>query len=365
MSLKVSISTASAFLAIVAKQALAGGRHLEIVGDHRGAAAALRALGAGGLAIIDADLLRNPSVGAELTQGIASRRAPTIVLDVRGEGVPAAIAQSAAITVLQGRRKGELDLGVIEAELLPAVTNARRRVSEIVPRDLREPAEPPPSVEPHEGPLDLIVLGVSTGGPMLLLQMFAELEPPTVPLLVVQHMPERETRDFAARLTEASGHPVVEALIGPLPAAGAIGVVRGGHDVRLSRRGDGALALRQVVLEGNPFHPNIDEVLLSAVAAGVAVGAVILTGMGQDGAAGATAMAQKGLPVIAQRPDTCAVAGMPQAVINAGAARWVQAPEAIARTLNRWFAEAARRGPQASLAMTSQAPPNLARKAGS
>jgi chemotaxis response regulator CheB len=60
-------------------------------------------------------------------------------------------------------------------------------------------------------------------------------------------------------------------------------------------------------------------------------------------------MANKGLPVIAQRPDTCAVAGMPQAVIDNGAARWVQSPEVIAITLNSW-SEAARRGAQAGRA---------------
>jgi two-component system chemotaxis response regulator CheB len=107
------------------------------------------------------------------------------------------------------------------------------------------------------------------------------------------------------------------------------------------RRG-GALHLHHAVLAENPFHPNIDEVLTSAVAADVAVGAAILTGMGQDGAAGALVMAHKGLPVIAQRPDTCAVAGMPQAAIHNGAARSVQSPQGIASTLNRWSQTARR-----------------------
>jgi two-component system chemotaxis response regulator CheB len=344
MSLKVSISTASAFLAIVAKKTLAKVRHLEIVGDHRDAAAALRALGVAGLAIVDAELLRDPSAGAALTRGIASRRGPTIVLDARGEGAPAELSQSPTVAVLHGRRKGELDLGVIESDLAPAVAGARRHLRDVL---RSEPIPPLPSAEPYEGPLELIVLGVSTGGPTLLLALLAALDAPTVPLLTVQHMPESETPGFAARLAEESGHRVVEVSTGPLPAAGAIGVVRGGSDVRLVRRGDGALALRRASLEGNPFHPNIDEVLLSAVAASVAVGAAILTGMGKDGAAGALAMSRKGLPVIAQRPDTCAVAGMPQAVIDAGAARWVQPPEGIARTLNRWFAAAAHGRPRA------------------
>ena len=83
---------------------------------------------------------------------------------------------------------------------------------------------------------------------------------------------------------------------GRCPGAAARGrrdrPVRGGGDVRVVRR-DGA-ALRPVVLPGNPFHPNVDEVLRSAVEAGAAVGAAILTGMGQDGAAGALALSARG-----------------------------------------------------------------------
>jgi two-component system chemotaxis response regulator CheB len=160
-------------------------------------------------------------------------------------------------------------------------------------------------------------------------------------MLIVQHMPPTETPGFAARLSEESGLVVRELAGGPLLPAGAIGLLRGGADFRIVRR-SGGLYLHNAVLAGNPFHPNIDEILTSAVLADVAVGAVILTGMGQDGAAGALAAAQKGLPVIAQRPDTCAVAGMPQATIDNGAARAVHSPEGIASALNHW-SEAARR----------------------
>jgi two-component system chemotaxis response regulator CheB len=125
-----------------------------------------------------------------------------------------------------------------------------------------------------------------------------------------------------------------------------LGVGGGGGEGRGAGGPHGALALREAQLPDNPFHPNIDEVLQSAVAADVAVGCAILTGMGQDGKAGALALARRGLPVIAQRPDTCAVGGMPQSVIDAGAARWVLAPEGIARFLNRWFHDAATAPPK-------------------
>jgi two-component system chemotaxis response regulator CheB len=230
---------------------------------------------------------------------------------------------------------------VIETELLAAVGSALRHRSGLASEAQIAPS---PSLERaalYDAVLELIVLGVSTGGPTLLLQLLGDLTEPAIPMLIVQHMPESETSGFAVRLSEDSGLLVREVAGGPLPPVGTIGLLRGGSDFRIVRRG-GCLHLRDAAIEGNPFHPNLDEVLTSAVAAGVAVGAAILTGMGQDGAAGALAMAKMGLPVIAQRPDTCAVAGMPQAVIDNGAARWVQSPGSIASTLNRW--SEARRG---------------------
>lgn len=341
MSLRVSISTSSAFLAIVVRQALGKLRHLEVVKDNRDAAGALRSLSEPGMSIIDAELLRDSTHGQSLSKCIASRREPTLVIDARGSCSPTEFSSSPTVVVLRGQRQGELDLGFIETGLGEAVASSRRRADSAGINEVRELPPTENRAEPREGPLELIVLGVSTGGPTLLLQLLPALSAPTVPVLVVQHMAEGETKGFAARLTEESKHRVIEVSAGPLAGDGSIGIVRGGGDVRVTRRPNGGLALRSFSVSDSPFHPNIDEVLLSAVASEVVLGAAILTGMGQDGAQGALAMAKKGLPVIAQRPDTCAVAGMPQAVIDAGAARWVQSPETLARTLNRWFADAA------------------------
>ena len=343
MKRRVSISTASGFLAVVIRKTLARSARLEPSSDHRDARAALvAAREPTGLAIVDAELLHDGADGVALGKQLVARRGPSIVIDARQRGVPAEVAAAPSIVVVRGRHGAELDLAVIETDLLAAVGSALR------PRrglETEAPATPAPArgrLDVHEAVLDLIVLGVSTGGPPLLVQLLKDVTEPAIPILIVQHMPESETAGYAARLREESGLQVREVAAGPLPPAGTIGVVRGGNDFRLTRRGD-ALHLRDAVLPGNLFHPRVDEVLSSAAAAGIAVGAVILTGMGQDGATGALLLAQKGLPVIAQRPDTCAVAGMPQAVIDNGAAHAVQSPESIATTLNRW-SERARRG---------------------
>ena len=332
MKHRVAIATPSGFLAMVIRRTLARSPRLEAGADHRDAAGALAALRETGLVVVDADLLHDGAAGPALRRELIARRGPSIVIDARQSGV-AADVQAASIVTVRGRVPGELDLEVIETELLAAIGSALSRRGG---RDVEAAPLPAlPRLDLYDTPLDLIVLGVSTGGPTLLMRMLKDVQAPAIPVLIVQHMPQSETADFAARLSEDSGLVVREVANGPLPAAGSIGVLRGGSDFRIVRRG-GGLHLQVAVLAGNPFHPNIDEILASAVAADVAVGAAILTGMGHDGAAGALAMAQKGLPVIAQRPDTCAVAGMPQAAIDNGAARVVQAPESIAATLNRW-----------------------------
>jgi len=340
---RVSISTASGLLAMVIRKTLARSNGLEPGSDHRDAGGALAAVREPtGLVVVDAELLHDGPDGAALCKELIARRQPSIVIDARRRGVPDGVAAVPSIVVVCGRVTGELDLGVIETELLAAVGSAfhHRSALPVEPHVAMSPS--PARAELCDTVLELIVLGVSTGGPTLLLRMLKDVTPPATAMLIVQHMPESETAGFAARLSEVTGLRVCEVAGGPLPPVGAIGVVRGGGDFRIVRRGDD-LHLRRAVVEGNPFHPSIDEVLTSAVLADVAVGAAILTGMGHDGAAGALAMARRGLPVIAQRPDTCAVAGMPQAAIGNGSACSVMSPEGIAGMLNRW-SEIARRG---------------------
>jgi two-component system chemotaxis response regulator CheB len=337
---RVVVVTGSGFVAAVIRRALARTPRLELWRDHRDAATALAAAREPThLLVVDAELLADGGDGAALRRELVVRRGPTVLIDARNRG---GLDDLAAVPAVRGARDGELDLAAIESELPAAVATALRRTSSAVIAAVQ--TAPVPRADLHDAVLDLIVLGVSTGGPSLLLHMLKGLAAPAIPMLIVQHMPASETAGFAARLGEESGLDFREVGAGPLPPAGTIGVVRGGSDVRIVRRQSG-LHLRDAVVAGSLFHPSVDEVLLSALAAEVAVGAVILTGMGQDGAAGALAMARKGLPVVAQRPDTCAVAGMPQAAIDNGAARAVQSPEAIAGTLGRWSENVRRAAP--------------------
>ena len=153
-------------------------------------------------------------------------------------------------------------------------------------------------------------------------------------------MPPGETLGFAVRLSEECAHPVVEVGQGPLPEIGVIGLVQSGRDFQVLSHAPGKLRLKEAHVPGNPFHPGIDHLLQTASEAGIVTHTVILTGMGQDGSIGALALSKQGFPVIAQRPETCAVAGMPNAAIQNGAARQIQTPEQIVESINRWYSAA-------------------------
>lgn len=165
----------------------------------------------------------------------------------------------------------------------------------------------------------IIAIGASTGGTRALetvLSAFPANAPGTV---VVQHMPENFTRSFAERLNETCLVEVTEAVDGASVTPGRVLIAPGDRHMTLVRNG----ARYQVALnEGSPVNrhrPSVD-VLFSSVAqyAGKNAIAAILTGMGNDGAAGISEMHIHGATTIAQNEDTCVVYGMPKEAIGTG-----------------------------------------------
>lgn len=181
-------------------------------------------------------------------------------------------------------------------------------------------------------PTAAIVIGASTGGPAALRAVLRRI-PATlpVPLLIVQHIPAAFSSPLAARLDETSPLAVAEAEAGMAIGAGRAVVAPGGRHLTLVRRADRVVC---ALSEDPPRHgcrPSIDTLLESAVDVfGGMVTAVILTGMGRDGADGCRLVRERGGRVIAQAPEGCAVFGMPKAVIEEGLADVVAPLERIA-----------------------------------
>ncbi|HVY47326.1 MAG TPA: chemotaxis-specific protein-glutamate methyltransferase CheB [Minicystis sp.] len=176
----------------------------------------------------------------------------------------------------------------------------------------------------------VVAIASSTGGPSALLELFSRV-PDRFPgaILIAQHMPDKFTKTFAERLDKKGGVRVVEAADGELVAARRAYVCPGKMCMELyampGSAGQGSLGdLRLRVsppAASDRYVPSADRLMKSvaAVAGGRAVG-VVLTGMGDDGMAGARAIRAAGGPVVVESEETAVVFGMPGATIRAGAA---------------------------------------------
>ena len=180
----------------------------------------------------------------------------------------------------------------------------------------------------------VILIGASTGGTEALAQILAELPMDTPGTLVVQHMPEKFTTAFAARLDRMSAMSVKEAADGDAVLRGRVLIAPGNKHMLLKRSGaryfvevrEGPLVCRH--------RPSVDVLFRTGAryAGSNAVG-VILTGMGDDGAQGLLEMRQAGAQTVAQDEKSCVVFGMPQEAIKRGAAERVLPLDAIAPAL--------------------------------
>lgn len=170
--------------------------------------------------------------------------------------------------------------------------------------------------------VDLVAIGISTGGPNALIEMMPALPRNfPVPIVIVQHMPEMFTRLLADRLDQKSDIQVREASAGNILQPGHALLAPGGFHMTLVRRGMAVeTALNQEAPE-NSCRPAVD-VLFRSVAGiyGAHTLAVVMTGMGQDGLLGCRKIREAGGQIIAQDRGSSVVWGMPGAVAQDGLA---------------------------------------------
>lgn len=175
----------------------------------------------------------------------------------------------------------------------------------------------------HPARPDMVLIGVSTGGPAALAQLLPAIPGNIgVPILVVQHMPPIFTKSLADSLTPKCAVRVVEATHGELLKPDCVYIAPGGRQMRL-----GAGPESRPILEmtddppENNCRPAVDYLFRSAASRfpGRAM-AVILTGMGSDGTLGLRLLKRHGCFVIAQDEASSVVYGMPKAAVDAGVA---------------------------------------------
>jgi two-component system chemotaxis response regulator CheB len=189
----------------------------------------------------------------------------------------------------------------------------------------------------------ILAIGASTGGPQAIETVLTRLPVETPPIVIVQHMPPLFTKAFAQRLHQSCAIRVVEAAGGERLEPGVAYVAPGDRHLLVERHG---LRLELRLTDGPPVHhqrPAVD-VLFHALARlrGVPIVALLLTGMGQDGADGMVALKQAGAETIAEDEHSCVVFGMPREAITRGGATHVSTllrmpaliPECFARLTN-------------------------------
>lgn len=226
---------------------------------------------------------------------------------------------------------------VIRDELIPAIKAI------CSPKAARAGAPPPAVVTSplSRGSVDAVVIGVSTGGPNALAELFRTLPGDLpAPILIVQHMPPVFTRLLAERLTANSKVPVGEATPGMVLRPGCGLIAPGGYHMTLVRDGTRVRTLLNQDPPENSCRPAADPLFRSAADVfGRGVLAVVLTGMGRDGLRGCEAVREAGGQVIVQDEATSVVWGMPRYVAEAGLADQVlplaQVGQEIVRRVSR------------------------------
>lgn len=210
-------------------------------------------------------------------------------------------------------------------------------------KPLRRPFRPPEKV---------VAIGISTGGPNALQYLLSQLPGDFGgAIVVVQHMPEGFTELFARRLNECCAIDVKEARSGDILLAGRALICPGNRHIRFRR-----MPLGNVVVLGdddkvNGHRPSAD-VLFESVAheLGAKAIAVLMTGMGEDGAEGLGVVKAAGGLTVAQDEQSCVVFGMPKAGIERGHAMRVVPLDALANLLIRHCSTAASKTQQVAVA---------------
>jgi two-component system, chemotaxis family, protein-glutamate methylesterase/glutaminase len=180
----------------------------------------------------------------------------------------------------------------------------------------------------------VVAIGTSTGGTQALEKVLVTLPRVSPGIVIVQHMPEKFTAEFAARLNTLCQIEVKEALHNDRVIPGRALIAPGGKHMLLRRNGaqyyvdviDGPLV--------NRHRPSVDVLFRSvAKCAGANALGVIMTGMGDDGAAGLLEMRKAGARTVAQDEDSCVVYGMPKEAVKRGAVEKTVSLSAIGREI--------------------------------
>ena len=313
----------SAFVRKVVREMLLRSPFIEVVGMARDGEEALQMATDLKPDVITCDLTMPRMGGVDFVrQQMARAPLPILILSASpadGELVLEAMNAGAVDFVRKPTARATDDLLGVREELTEKVKGAAR--APVKNLHIDAPVEIPRVAAPGSLHVDVVVLGISTGGPQALRYLIPQLPADfPVPLLIVLHMPPGYTALFAAKLAEISKIKVREAQEGDILEPGLALVAQAGRHLVLKRNALGQIhATLPTRPLDKPHRPSVDVLFHSAAQVfNSRTLAIVMTGMGDDGKEGAAWVKAQGGKVITEAEESCVIYGMPRCVVEAG-----------------------------------------------
>jgi two-component system, chemotaxis family, protein-glutamate methylesterase/glutaminase len=326
--LRVVVVDDSAYVRKVVREILSRSPFVEVVGTARDGREALDLVAELDPDVVTCDLIMPELDGVGFVRQQMQRRpVPIIIMSVARETAEAALTalDAGAIdfvqkpTALASEKIFEVSAELIE-KVKAAGNIALNRISPAPPVISPVASTPATKIFGNHS-VDLVVIGISTGGPQALKRLIPQLpEDFPVPVVMVMHMPVGYTEMYAAKLNEQSQLQVREALEGDEVKPGYAFLAQAGRHLTLKREASGNVVTH---LDAKPFdmlhRPAVDVLFKSAAEVyGNRVLGVVMTGMGSDGKEGAAWIKAQGGLVFTEAESSCVVYGMPSVVVEAG-----------------------------------------------
>jgi two-component system, chemotaxis family, protein-glutamate methylesterase/glutaminase len=329
----------SAFVRKVVREMLTRSPYIEVVGAARDGEEALAMVESLRPDVVTCDLImpRLDGVGFVRKQ-MALRPIPILLLTSSpqdGEQALEALQAGAVDLVQKPTALATQELLGIRDELVEKVKAAARApVSNLINGAVHQPLAAVTTNKTLK--VDVVVIGISTGGPQALRHMIPEFPANLpVPVAMVLHMPVGYTALFAEKLNEISALEVREAKDGDVLRPGLALLAPAGRHLQFRRTAQGAVVahLTMQPLEKN-HRPSVDVLFQSASEIfGSRVLGVVMTGMGDDGREGAAWIKAQGGTILTEDEKSCIIYGMPRTVVESGLSDGTATLDRMARTI--------------------------------
>ena len=329
--LRVLVVDDSAYVRKVVKEMLSRSPFIEVVGAARDGREALELAKQLDPDVVTCDLIMPELDGVGFVREQMRRKpVPIIIMSIANENAEAALnaLDSGAVdfvqkpTALATEKIFEVSNQLIDkVKAAGTIALERIQVSPATETNSTAGMAQPQTVIAGKQSVDIVVLGVSTGGPQALKQLIPQLPSDfPVPVVLVMHMPVGYTEMYARKLNEVSRLTVREAAEGDVVRAGVVLVAPAGRHLSFRRLPDGTVITH---LDARPFdmlhRPSVDVMFQSAAETfRDRVLGVVMTGMGSDGKQGCAWIKSQGGLVFTESEETCVVYGMPGSVVEAG-----------------------------------------------